>query len=156
MSIDVENIRLCIAYAVTASSLRFSYYRDSRSTDRVSAENALHNLKERYEGAALELIMHQTDGWPAEVDSTIYGVNVDTITLSSDGQTATLTTHETWHFADSTHKPLMAETSQPHTVTMRKVPSVLFEKWIVTDIKSTIPLPPLPTNALQPCGWRAF
>jgi hypothetical protein len=135
MSINGENIRICIAYAVTASSLRFSYYRDSHNANPVSAENALHNLKERYEGAALEQIMHQTDGWPAEVDSTIYGVNVDTITLAADGLTATLTTHETWQFTDTAHQPLLSENSQPHTVTMRKVPSILFEKWIVTDIK---------------------
>lgn len=127
---------ICTAYTVNASlTARYPYYQAADSSDQHLASAARDRLGSRYTGRAFDILATQTQSWPTNITVQLPIIRISHIDIAADGQTATLATRETWRVTDRDNQPRFEEKDKPHIITLAKIPGVVLEKWVVTDIR---------------------
>ena len=86
-----------------------------------------------YEGAALDSLLKLRASLPDKVNWAGRDIRINAVSLDEQGQTAVLTTDESWAFIDQADKYLFSETNALHTVEMRMVNNG-GEEWIVSEV----------------------
>ncbi len=121
-------------YAYLATGALYTYYQLGRSSDKITSDIALESLKSRYAKDALTMIEQRVSGWPMRVEVELPKVHLDSYVESSDCNTVTLHTTETWHVATQAQPDVYRETNQSHVVTMEKGAGIVTDVWFVTKI----------------------
>ena len=131
-----RHLEVCTAYVANATTAaRYPYYQFGHSTNHALAGATRQRLGSRYTAAAYRSLVEQTAGWPANVRVALPKIHIDAVEVAADDSSAVLRTHETWRVVTAGGQVLFAETDQPHTIAMRRVPGVVLHKWVVTDIR---------------------
>jgi hypothetical protein len=142
-----DQYEICFAYVFNATLLaRVPFYLSSRSAapgfyDAFQEGCDGHNLGQaakcrlwsRYYRAARPALEQQVAGWPSDVHVDYPHIRIVSVKADLTTGTATILTRETWRVTAG-GKVLLAETNQPHTVTLRQVRGLFLHKWVVTSI----------------------
>lgn len=100
---------VCQNYTNGAQWVRQNYYADS---DRHGQNDTM--LAKRFTGSAYNQLVMQTAGWPDDVTVTPPTTRIDSVTISPDGQSATLTSTETWNVTGPNGGTLYKVNSEPY------------------------------------------
>lgn len=130
--ISRHQYEVCSAYFY-ASGLRWAFYRYGRGQTLGSVVKD--KLEDRYWSSARAQIERQAAGWPADVETTAPRITIVAISVNQAITSATLTTRESWDIQAQNGPVLFQETRATHHITLKKVPSILLHKWVVTSIR---------------------
>lgn len=111
-------------------------YTFANSGDQFMKSFALGQLNSGFSGTAKQEVANRINSWPAgEMNVAAPKITINSINLSPDGNTATLTTTENWTIKTDSGQTVYSEKSQRHTVTMQQKSNSMFPQWLVTDIR---------------------
>lgn len=131
-----RHYEVCTAYIANASlAARYPFYQFGSSSNAARRQAATNRLESRYTGQARAELESQVADWPSSVSARIPDISIRMVAVSSDENSATLVTRESWRVTSSSGTVLFAETNQEHTVYMARVPGLILHKWVVTDIE---------------------
>jgi hypothetical protein len=135
LTVEARHLEVCTAYVANATvAARYPYYQLSHSTNRTLADAATSRLRSRYTDQAYQFLVRQTAGWPSDVKVDLPSVRIDSVTVAADGHSAVLRTHESWRVEDDAGRVLFVETNRAHVITLRQVPGVVVDKWVVVAV----------------------
>lgn len=128
---------VCTAYIVNASlEVLVPYYKEVRSPSAATRQFVDYRLGQRYTGQAKTLIENRVKDWPAgSHEVAVPDIKILSVQSSLTTNTATLHTVETWKVTTQNGKVIYQESGTHHTVTMKRVPSYLLHKWVVSDLR---------------------
>jgi len=129
---DPAKAALAVTYINTTTNAKQAYFEADR-TDAPGFEKAEDDLMLNYEGAALDSLLKLRASLPDTVKWAGRDIRINAVSLDEQGQTAVLTTDESWAFIDQADKYLFSETNALHTVEMRMVTNG-GEGWIVSEV----------------------
>lgn len=127
---------VCTAYITNASlAVLIPYYKYAHSPDAALRRYVTYRLGSRYTGAANSLMQRRVANWPPGThEVSLPSISVLSANSSLQTNTATLVTREDWTVTDQNGRIIYQETGQLHTITLRRVPSYVLHKWVVSDI----------------------
>lgn len=137
LQLSNHEYEVCAAYVANSSTaVLVPYYKYARANDNVSLQRFVtYRLGSRYDAQAYATMKTRVASWPAgKHDVNVPHIKILSVHADLQANTATLITQETWTVTDKNDAVIYQETDQQHTVTMRRVPSHVLHKWIVTSI----------------------
>jgi hypothetical protein len=136
LTVEPRHLEVCTAYVANATVAgRYPYYQLGHSSNRTLADAATSRLRSRYTDQAYQYLVRQTAGWPSSVKVDLPNIRIDSVTVPADARSAVLRTHESWRVEDDAGRVLFVETNRAHVITLRRVPGVLVDKWVVAAIQ---------------------
>ncbi len=136
LGLSDRRLEVCTAYVFNSSlAARLPYYKYGRSPNSARSKAALDRLESRYSGSALAQIQAQVRGWPVgETNIDVPIVRVESLSVSTDGNQAVLTTRESWEVKRAGETLLFKEQGARHVIKLERVPGLVLHKWVVTEI----------------------
>lgn len=127
---------VCTAYVANSSlAVLVPYYKYANAGDSWS-RYVTYRLGSRYTNQAYDQIRSRVAGWPAgKNDVDVPQIEILSVNSNLATNTAVLMTSETWRVRSPDGTIVYQEVWQRHTVTMKRVPSYVLHKWVVTDFQ---------------------
>jgi hypothetical protein len=127
---------VCFAYIYNSSLTDLvPYYKYVHSSSNSLARYVSYRLGSRYVGLANQTIASRVAYWPpGNFEVSTPSIRILAVHANLAANTATLHTMETWKVTTQAGRVVYTETDTPHTINMKRVPSYVLHKWVVTEI----------------------